>query len=102
MSAEFLHQHPDLITLTPTVDGDRGFAAMGKPVPFFRRQAGYEHCRQMGCSSDAAFAAVNAMSEALKRDEPYNAMAAGMKYLDLIGTYRLMAVLLTASNPKGD
>ena len=94
--AEFLHKHPDLIQFTPTVDGDSGFAAMGKPVPFYRRQAGYEHCKEMGCGSDAAFAAVNGMSEMLERDKPYEAMAAGMKYLDLTGTYRLMAVLLTA------
>jgi hypothetical protein len=31
----------------------------------------------------------------LERDKPYEAQAAGMKFLDLTGTYRLFAVLLT-------
>lgn len=86
MSAEFLGKKPE-----PLPDG---FASMGKPIPFSRRQSGYDHCIQMGLSSAEAFAAVNAVTEKLQRDQPYEAMAEGMKYLDLTGTYRLFAALL--------
>lgn len=78
------------------MESDSGFNAMGKPVPFYRRQAGFDTCKAMGLDTEAAFSAVNGMSEMLARDKPYEAMVAGMKYIDLIGTYRLMAVLLTA------
>ena len=74
-----------------------GFNNMGKPIPIDRRQQGYDHAKQMGLSSDHALAAVSGVAEQLERDKPYEAMAAGMKYLDLTGTYRLFAVLLTPS-----
>lgn len=94
--AEFLNQKKDSIDLGP----DDGFGAMGKPIPFWRQQAGYEDCIQMGLNKQDAHAAVNGMSEQLSRDKPYEAMEYGMKYLDLTGTYRLMAVLLTAQKGK--
>ncbi len=78
-----------------------GFDAMGKPIPKYRQQAGYDTCKQMGLDTEKAWSAVSGMTNALQRDEPYAAMEAGMKYLDLTGTYRLMAVLLTANRPKG-
>lgn len=93
--AEFLGQKKDTLE---GFDDDSGMGAMGKPVPYYRREAGYQHCKQMGLNSDESFAAVNGMCEGLGRDEPYNAMQASMKYLDLTGTYRLMAVLLTAKS----
>lgn len=78
-----------------------GFNAMGKPVPYYRRQAAMDHCRQMGLTDTGkAMSVIDRMSEALARDEPYNAMEAGMAHLDLTGTYRLMAVLLTAEPKK--
>lgn len=74
-----------------------GFDAMGKPVPYYRRQAAMDHCKQMGLTdTNAAMATIDRMAEAISRDEPYQAMEAGMAHLDLIGTYRLMAVLCTA------
>lgn len=73
-----------------------GFNAMGKPVPFYRQQAGYDECRRMGLSAEEAHTAVGSVSQLLERDKPHEAMAAGMKYLDPTGTYRLFAVLLTA------
>lgn len=79
-------------------EGD-GFNAMGHPVPFWRKQIAYEHAKDMGCDETNAFAVVGGMSEQLERDEPYAAMEAGMRHLDLTGTYRLMAVLLTAQKP---
>lgn len=72
-----------------------GFNNMGRPIPSDRRQRAYEHAKQMGLSSDHALAAVQGVAEQLERDKPYEAMGAGMKYLDLTGTYRLFAVLLT-------
>lgn len=88
--AEFIDQPKDEID---------GFNNMGKPIPPFRRQAGYEHARQMGLSADHALAAVSGIAEQLERDKPYEAMAAGMKYVDLTGTYRLLAVLLVTPEP---
>lgn len=74
-----------------------GFDAMGKPVPYYRRQAAMEHCRDMGLkNTGAAMATIDRMAEAISRDEPYQAMEAGMAHLDLTGTYRLLAVLCTA------
>lgn len=37
---------------------------------------------------------VEGMAAQLERDEPYKAMSIGMGFLDLTGTYRIMAVLL--------
>lgn len=78
-----------------------GMAAMGKPVPLYRRQAGLEHCRAIGLTNtNTAMATVNRMSEAISRDAPYEAIEAGMAYLDLTGTYRLLAVLCTSPKPR--
>jgi len=73
-----------------------GFAAMGKPIPVFRRDAALQHCRDMGLETADGMAVVSGVAEQLERDEPYKAMEVGLKYLDLTGTYRLFAVLLTA------
>ena len=96
--AEFLNQpQPRCHHLEPNA----GFAAMGQPVPIFRKQAGYQTCRQIGLDTEAAWSAVNGMAEKLERDDPYGAMQAGMVWLDLTGTYRLMAVLLATPAPTG-
>lgn len=87
--AEFLNQVQDEV-----IDG---FNNMGKLIPQFRKQAAYEHAEQMGLDTpDKRWGLVNGMTEQLERDKPYEAMACGMKYLDLVGTYRVMAVLLAA------
>ena len=94
--AEFMNQQkPKHENLGP----DAGFNMMGKTVPFYRREAGFKHCKQMGLNTEDAYSVVGMMSEQLERDEPYTAMENGMVYLDLTGTYRLMAVLLTAVKP---
>jgi hypothetical protein len=81
--------------------GTDGFGAMGKPIPPHRRQAAYEHVKAMGVKdSDQAMTLVGTVADQLERDKPYEAMAAGMKHIDLTGTYRLMAVLLTAQDPS--
>lgn len=77
-------------------ESPQGFDAMGKPVPHSRRQHADEHCKDMGLTDwSKRKAVIDGMAEALERDEPYKAMEVGMTYLDLTGTYRLMAVLLT-------
>lgn len=76
--------------------GMSGFAAMGKPVPMYRRQAGHDACVEMGLNAEQAFSAVSIMSQYLERDEPWIAMEKAFKYLDATGVYRLMAILLTA------
>jgi hypothetical protein len=74
-----------------------GFKAFGKAVPYYRREAAVEHCKDMGLTdTNKIMATIDRMSEAIKRDEPYQAMEAGMAHLDLTGTYRLLAVLCTA------
>ena len=78
-----------------------GLSAMGKPITMGRRANADKHCKEMGLTDhDKRIACINGMSEQLERDNPYEAMSEGMKYLDLTGTYRLMAVLLTAT--KGE
>lgn len=95
--AEFLearkHDNPD-----STVED--GFANMGKPIPAFRRQAAYDWLRSLGLTPERADKGVSGMCAALERDKPYDAMQAGMLVVDLTGTYRLMAVLLTSPKPR--
>lgn len=93
--AEFLNK-PMRAGRTTAVEGDAGFAAFGKPVPTARRSAALEHIRAMGIvNAEAAWECIGQMSEAVARDQPYEAMGIGMHYVDLTGTYRLLAVLCT-------
>lgn len=73
-----------------------GFSRIGKPLPENVRAAAYKHCKLMGLNSARAWECVQGMAEQLERDKLYEAQAAGMKFLVLTCTYRLMAVLLTA------
>ena len=72
---------------------ETGFSAMGKPVPFSRRQAAYDAARSMGVMEP--FSLIDGMSEQLRRDKPFEAMSLARKHVDLTGAYRLMAHLLT-------
>jgi hypothetical protein len=71
-----------------------GIAAMGKPIPPFRKERAYEQCLLMGLDKEMAMRCVDAMSEQLERDNPYQAQAQGMRFLDVTGMYRCMAYLL--------
>lgn len=99
--AEFLNHRNRSVPRGSDIEitGTDGFSAMGKPIPLYRRQAALKHCQAMGLTTNQAWTVVGAVSDQLERDEPYKAMAAGMRGLDLTGTYRLMAVLLTAPDP---
>ena len=90
--AEFLNQ---VVPQDPPESAD-GFAAMGKPIPDYRRDEAYRTCREeFEMGSSKAMGTVQGMAEALERDKPYEALGAGMRYgVDLTGSYRLMSVLL--------
>ncbi|MNR71840.1 hypothetical protein D3C71_25180 [compost metagenome] len=84
--AEFLNQ-----TVEPALSP---MNATGKVIPATAREAAYEHCKQMGLDQARAYECVSSVAEQLERDHPYEAQAAGMRFLDLTGVYRLVAVLL--------
>lgn len=77
------------------------FNGMGKPLREKARAVAYEHCKAMGLNSAQAWECVGSVAEQLERDNPYEAQAAGMKFLDLCGTYRLFAVLLAEGATNG-
>ena len=94
--AEFLNQ-----TIPMDVAYADGMGAMGHPIPDYRKDEAYRTCRQeFGMSADKSFSTVQGIAHALEKDNPYEAMKMGMRYVDLTGTYRLMAVLLSAPDPN--
>lgn len=90
--AEFLNQ-PVMQELAP-------LNLMGQPLPSAARAVAYRHARSMGLNPASAWECINGMAEQLERDNPYEAIAVGMRCLDLTGTYRLMAVLLATAAEK--
>lgn len=73
---------------------------MGKPIPSYRKEAAYQLVKHIGVEpADDRVSLINSVSEHLERDRPYEAQATAMKYLDLTGTYMLIAALLT-SDPE--
>lgn len=73
-----------------------GFDAMGHPIPADRQQAAYDTAKSMGIESpEDRTELVGAMTIHLENDRPFEAQEAGLKFLDITGFYRLMAVLLT-------
>ncbi|WOH61929.1 hypothetical protein [Bradyrhizobium sp. BWC-3-1] len=78
----------------PTEPALNPFNAMGKPIPPDARQAGFDTCKAMGLDSARAWECTSSTAEQLERDQPYKAQGAAMKFLDLTGSYRLMAALL--------
>lgn len=79
--------------------GQSGFAAMGHDVPLFRRAEAERHLKSIGfADAEERFDIVNAMSDAIKRDNTHEALEVGYrKRLDVTGCYRILAVLLCAS-----
>lgn len=73
------------------------FNNMGKSIPAARRRAAYEWLRspERGFDQHCAYNLVGAMAEQLERDKPFEAKMATFGKLDLTGTYRLIAILLT-------
>lgn len=90
--AEFLGQQKPTKMKTPP---DSGFNAMGKPIPIARKRAADAHMKDMGVLDvEDRFRCIALVSARLEHDDPYGAMQDAMKYIDLTGTYRLMACLL--------
>jgi hypothetical protein len=91
--AEFIGQEKPERTKSGPNDG---FNAMGKPIPLDRRTNAANHMRQMGVTdAEDVWTCVAMVAGQLERDAPYEALRHAMKYLDLTGSYRLIAVLLT-------
>ncbi len=91
--------HPDWIgahTRNQPWHGQSGFEAMGREVPPFRKAEAERHLKLMGFpDAEQRFEIVNAMSEAIRRDNTHEALEVGYrKKLDVTGCYRLLAVLL--------
>lgn len=76
------------------------YDAIGKPISSTAKQAGYSECKAMGLDTARAYECVSAVVEQLQRDQMYEAQDVGMRYLDLCGTYRLIAVLLATPDAK--
>ncbi len=96
--AEFLHQQkPSKLKLPP----DDGFNAFGKFVAPERQSAAYRMLRDVIGLKDKqeAWECVTGMAEQISRDEPYEAVRVGMKYIDLTGTFMLIAALCTEPTP---
>lgn len=75
---------------------ESGFNAMGNPIPNFRKQNAYTICREViGLDADTAWSLVEGMSNSLERDMPYEAMKHAEDKVDITGSYRIMAYLLT-------
>jgi hypothetical protein len=81
---------------------DTEFNGFGKPVSMERRSAGYAACKEMGLDSEASWECVGYVAEAIERDDPYRAIGKSMKFIDLTGAYRLMAVMLTDQKPMAE
>lgn len=70
-----------------------GFAAMGKPVPAERQQAAYDAASKMGV--EKPFTLINGMAKLLEKDKPFEALQLSRAYVDVTGSYMLLAYLLT-------
>lgn len=92
MSAEHLGQAKPTKIKSGLSDG---FAAMGKPIPIPRKRAADLHLKAMGITdTEDRFRCVALVAARLEHDDPYGAIHDAMKYVDLTGAYRLLAVLL--------
>lgn len=92
--------YPDVSKGDP-YNGASGFAALGSPVPFFRRSAAMQHLRSMGFTDrERMDRIVGKMSARIERDDSHMALEDGLQMgLDVTGCYRLLAVLLSAERP---
>lgn len=92
--AEFTNTPSQVARRNSDVLTAQGMNAFGKPVPESRKHAAMQHCRAMGMTdTNKITSVIDAMSESIRRDEPYRAMEAAGTYLDITGCYRLLAAL---------
>lgn len=76
---------------------DTGFDAMGKPIPPERLSNALDAVRAMApdITTEEAMLLIGSTANALEEDQPYEALKHAGAFLDLTGSYRLMATLLT-------
>jgi len=74
-----------------------GYDEMGKPIPYPRRQAACEKCKEYGYDAATAQDIVSQMAMFLERNKPHEALIAGRKNenISIAGIYKLIAVLMT-------
>jgi hypothetical protein len=77
------------------------FDAFGHVVPDGRRDRAYRWLRSIGVDRAAAFSCVEMMSQHILKDRPHEAIARARETVDLTGSYRLLAYLVTG-DPNGD
>lgn len=75
-----------------------GFDAMGRPIPLDRRSNALNAVRDMApaLSTEEAMNLIEAVARHLERDQPYEAMKAARRALDITGSYRLVSILLAS------
>lgn len=72
------------------------FNNMGKPIPVSQKELGMKCLIDMGMTDkDKMVDCISTVCEQLERDKPFEAQQMAMKYIDLTGSYRLFAVLLS-------
>jgi len=69
------------------------FENMGNPVPYEQRQTAYDFLN--GIQIESPMTLIDSVSRSIEKDKPYEAMKTMSGSLDLTGSYRLLAILLT-------
>lgn len=74
-----------------------GYDEMGKPIPFPRRRAACEMCKEYGYDAVAAESIVTQIARLLERNKPLEALIVGRRNINITiaGVYRIIAVLMT-------
>jgi len=74
-----------------------GMNAMGKTIPFFRKEKAYQLAKSLGYNTETSYSVVNSISDSLERDHPFEAQQNALKLLhnDLTMVYMMFAYLLT-------
>jgi hypothetical protein len=78
-------------------DFPSGFDAYGHGVPHHRKEKAFNAIREMAPEMSTAeiLGLIDRLSQHIGRDAPYQAQQAALERLDLTGTYRLLATLLS-------
>lgn len=87
------------LAIRPEPEVKDGFDAFGHEVPGYRRDAAYHTAKSFGLTNEQAAEVVGIMADNIARDNPHQAMERALGYVDVIGVYRLLAVLCTATKP---
>ncbi len=82
--------------------GQSEFEALGHQVPSFRKSVANQHMKDMGFTdAEQRYDVIAVMSDRIARDDPHMALEEALKRgVDATGCYRLLAVLLCASESE--